>query len=130
MQLQEGINSVTLSHYWGYMWFDYVEVLGTGEPVSIDESDNLPTYHQLGQNYPNPFNPSTFIPVELASSGQLQIDVYDLTGRLVRSISEGILFEGGYQIRFDANELSSGVYIYRMMLDGVQIQIRSMTLIK
>jgi hypothetical protein len=130
VQLQEGINSVTLSHYWGYMWFDYVEVLGTGEPVSIDESDNLPTYHQLGQNYPNPFNPSTFIPVELASSGQLQIDVYDLTGRLVRSISEGILFEGGYQIRFDANELSSGVYIYRMMLDGVQIQIRSMTLIK
>jgi len=128
--LREGINSVSLRHYWGYMWFDYVEVLGTGDPVSINESDNLPVSHQLGQNYPNPFNPATLIPVELASSGRLQIDVYDLTGRLVRSIDGGSLVEGSYQIRFDANGLSSGVYMYRMMLDGVQIQVRSMTLIK
>jgi hypothetical protein len=130
VQLQAGTNSVALRHFWGYMWFDYVEVLGSGEPVSVDESEQLPLSHQLGQNYPNPFNPSTIIPVELASAGRLQIDVYDLTGRLVRSINEGLLAEGSYQLRLDANGLSSGVYIYRMMLDGVQIQVRSMTLIK
>ena len=130
VQLREGINSVSLRHYWGYMWFDYVEVLGTGEPVSVDESEDLPVTHQLGQNYPNPFNPTTIIPVELNSSGRLQIDVYDLSGRLVRSINEGLLAQGRYQIRFDANGLSSGLFVYRMMLDGVQIQVRSMTLIK
>ncbi len=130
VQLREGVNSVSLRHYWGYMWFDYVEVLGTGEPVSVDESEDLPVAHQLGQNYPNPFNPTTIIPVELNSSGRLQLDVYDLSGRLVRSINEGLLAQGRYQIRFDANGLSSGLYMYRMLLDGVQIQVRSMTLIK
>lgn len=130
VQLEAGTNSVSLRHYWGYMWFDYIEVIGAGEPVSIEDSAELPVSHRLGQNYPNPFNPTTMIPVELARSGRLQISVYDLMGRLVRSIDQGNLSQGSYQIRFDGSSLSSGVYMYQMMLDGVQIESKRMVLVK
>lgn len=130
VQLEAGTNSVSLRHYWGYMWFDYVEVIGAGEPVSIESSSEQPLFHNLGQNYPNPFNPTTLIPVELATSGRLQINVYDLMGRLVRSIDQGNISHGSYQIRFDGSSLSSGVYMYQMILDGVQIESRRMVLVK
>jgi hypothetical protein len=130
VQLQAGLNKVALRHYWGYMWFDYVEVLGNNEPVSIEFPSTLPETHTVGQNYPNPFNPNTIIPVELASSGTVQIDVFDVTGRLIRSFNEGHLPVGYHSVQFDGSGLSSGIYFYRLRIDGVQIQTRTMLLVK
>jgi hypothetical protein len=130
VQLQAGINTISLRHYWGYMWFDYVEVLGAGEPVSIDEPSEQPVSHRLGQNYPNPFNPTTLIPFDLSSASRVQIDVFDVTGRLIRSMDQGLLSQGSHQIQFDGAGLSTGVYLYRLLIDGVQVQNRRMLLVK
>jgi hypothetical protein len=130
VQLLEGINRIALRHYWGYMWFDYLEVLKTNEPVSLETPSALPSSHTIGQNYPNPFNPTTIIPVELASSGTVQIDIFDVTGRLIRSFNEGYLPVGYHSVRFDGSGLSSGIYFYRLRVDGGQIETRTMLLVK
>lgn len=75
---------------------------------------NLPDYFYLYQNYPNPFNSSTQIKFSVPRQTQLKIDLYNILGELLQTITEGLYEAGYYQTEFDAQNLPSGVYIYRM----------------
>jgi len=80
----------------------------------IEQSGNLPTAFNLCQNYPNPFNPITAIDFSLPVESYVQLKVYDLVGREVKSLVERQMPAGRYTAQFDARELCSGIYFYRI----------------
>ncbi|TVR16458.1 MAG: T9SS C-terminal target domain-containing protein, partial [Balneolaceae bacterium] len=95
----------------------------------IAEEPDLPNRFALEQNYPNPFNPITQIRYQLPVSSEVRLDVYDMTGRHVASLVNGQVSAGTHTLNFDARNLSSGVYMYRLQAGG-QIFTRQLTLIK
>jgi hypothetical protein len=68
----------------------------------------------LNQNYPNPFNPSTTISFTLDRDGYVSLNVYDVAGRAVATILNKHMAAGSYDVGFNANGLSSGVYFYKL----------------
>jgi hypothetical protein len=90
---------------YGYSWV----------PVGIGLNNNIPKEYALHQNFPNPFNPATNISYDLPHAGNVQIDVYDLTGRFVKSLVNDYKQSGSYSVTFDATNLSSGIYIYKII---------------
>jgi hypothetical protein len=99
-----------------------------GRLTSI-EGENLPVETALAQNYPNPFNPSTTINYTLAESGMVRLSVYDLSGRMITNLVNDRQSAGNFTVNFDAANLPSGVYMYRLEA-GSFTQIRKMTLLK
>lgn len=87
-----------------------------------------PTFH-LEQNYPNPFNPSTTITYSIPENGVVTLRVYDRIGRMVAELENGMKESGTHSTLFDARELSSGIYFYRLEMNG-QIRTATMTLMK
>ncbi len=94
-----------------------------------DESIKLPETINLAQNYPNPFNPSTIITYQLGSSQNVSLVVYDQLGRRVASLQNGPRNSGTHQVTFDATNLSSGVYFYRLTTES-SVLTKKMLLIK
>jgi hypothetical protein len=90
---------------------------------------DLPTSFALQQNYPNPFNPSTAIEFQVAQAGQVSLTVYDALGKLLATLTDSDHAVGTYNLNFDATELPSGVYFYRLETQGF-LQTRMMTLLK
>lgn len=80
----------------------------------IAQNNEIPQVYSLGQNYPNPFNPVTKINFDLPKKSNVQLRVYDLTGRLVEEIFNGIKESGKYTAEFNASVISSGVYYYEL----------------
>lgn len=74
----------------------------------------LPKDYSLKQNYPNPFNPATVINYELPKGGFVSLKVFDLLGRAVATLVDGVLEAGSYSAHWDAANQASGVYIYRL----------------
>jgi hypothetical protein len=97
-------------------------------PSSI-EDNMLPLETKLHQNYPNPFNPTTTIKFDLASAGKVQLNVYNYTGQLVKSLVNGEMKAGFQSVNFDASSLSAGVYYYTMQTAGKSMT-QKMVLIK
>ncbi|MDX1618020.1 MAG: T9SS type A sorting domain-containing protein [Balneolaceae bacterium] len=89
----------------------------------------IPQEYTLTQNFPNPFNPSTTIRFTIPQASDVQLRVYDVTGRLVQTLVEGRVNPDFYEIRFNGDNLASGVYLYRLVTDQSVIT-RKMTLIK
>jgi hypothetical protein len=87
-----------------------------GPPTDIDDDDNeiIPAAFELFQNYPNPFNSATEIEFNLPESQYITLTVYGPTGREVAVLADGLIDAGMHKIHFDASELSSGIYFYRM----------------
>ncbi len=85
--------------------------------------------YRLYDNYPNPFNPSTVITYQIASAGRVTLKIYDVLGREVATLAEGQKAPGKYDVRFDAGNLSSGVYLYALTA-GSFSQMKKMLLIK
>ncbi|MEQ9393134.1 MAG: T9SS type A sorting domain-containing protein [Balneola sp.] len=98
-------------------------------PVSNEETPEIPNAVSLKQNYPNPFNPTTTIEFELDRSTFTKITVYDVLGRKVRELVNEIRPAGINAIQFDATNLASGVYLYRLEANGI-VQTKRLTLIK
>jgi hypothetical protein len=94
-----------------------------------DGGQFLPREYRLRQNYPNPFNPSTLITFELPVQSDVRVMVYDITGRMVASLAEGVMQAGSHTVSFNAENLSSGVYIYRLQAGSV-VLTRKLTLLK
>ncbi len=84
---------------------------------------------ELKQNYPNPFNPSTNIKFNIPSSGYVNLSVFNLVGEKVKEIVNEILSEGEYNLKFDASNLPSGIYIAKLSSDNFNQSIK-MTLLK
>ncbi len=101
-------------------------------PTIAGVENNIPLNPQrfsLEQNYPNPFNPSTTINYQLARSGFISLKVYDLLGRNISTIYEGYKPAGTYHEVFDARNLASGIYFYRLTGDNFS-QVKKMLLLK
>lgn len=93
-----------------------------------DYSD-LPDGFALEQNYPNPFNPSTTISYSIPFSADVTLSVIDLTGRVVSTMQMPRQSAGTHKVSFDAANLSSGVYLYKINAGGYSAS-RKFTLIK
>ena len=76
--------------------------------------DVLPTEFSLAQNYPNPFNPETTIPFALPVRANVKLSVFDLLGREVATLVNGTMDAGSHAVNWNASDLSSGVYFYRL----------------
>lgn len=76
------------------------------------------TEYALSQNYPNPFNPTTSIAVDLVETGNVTLKVYNLVGQEVASLMSGPMTAGRHIVNFDAAKLSSGIYLYRLSVNG------------
>jgi Secretion system C-terminal sorting domain len=99
------------------------------------DTQNTPISFQMLQNYPNPFNPTTSISFSLPEQSNISLKVYDIGGREVKTLAEGFVDNGYYTATFDASGLTSGVYIYRFVANGVESgksysQVKRMLLIK
>ncbi len=88
----------------------------------------LPTDFRLEQNYPNPFNPSTNISFSIPSKGFVTLKIYDLLGRQVATIVSEQMPAGSHTRRWDATDVPSGVYFYRLRV-GSLTQTKKMVLI-
>jgi hypothetical protein len=94
-----------------------------------DESKPIPVSYSLGQNYPNPFNPATMIRYALPAVSDVQIKVYDIFGREVTTLVNRQQPAGEYSINFNASNLASGIYFYRISA-GKYTETKRMMLIK
>ncbi|HEX2982563.1 MAG TPA: T9SS type A sorting domain-containing protein, partial [Ignavibacteriales bacterium] len=95
----------------------------------VDEMDIIPDVYSLSQNYPNPFNPTTVIRYGLPEAGQVELKIYDMLGREVETLVSDFRNAGMHEVKFNAAELSSGVYIYRIK-SGSFVQTKKLMLIK
>ncbi len=75
----------------------------------------------IEQNYPNPFNPSTKIKYNLPAAGNVTLKVFDVLGKEVKTLVDEYKDTGSYELDFNANELSSGVYFYRIAIHSDRI---------
>lgn len=102
-----------------------------GSLNELDEiRDNLiPAEFTLKQNYPNPFNPTTTIRFGLQKKGDVQLEVFDILGRKVQTLIDEKRSAGWHNITFDAQNLASGTYFYRLII-GQKVQTHKMVLIK
>ena len=87
-------------------------------PTAASDQATLPTHFQLTQNHPNPFNPTTTIRYAVPRASEVIITLYDLQGRQVDVLLHDFLDPAGHDLNYQANELSSGVYIYRMQANS------------
>jgi len=97
--------------------------------VSDVEDEFQPLVFKLDQNYPNPFNPSTTISYQLPTSGQVTLKVYNILGDEVASLINEEKPAGSYEVKFDASQLSSGIYFYKLQT-GSFIETKKMMLLK
>ena len=93
------------------------------------ESEELPAEVTLWGNYPNPFNPETTIRYALPQAGQVRLVVYDLLGHEVEILVDQSKPAGDHTVRFGADNLASGLYVYRLQAQGKTI-VRTMILVK
>lgn len=82
--------------------------------TGIEQSEEIPTNIWLGENYPNPFNPTTTIEYGLEQQAHVQLHVYDMLGRRVATLVDGLQQAATYTVTFDASRLASGIYLYRL----------------
>ncbi|MDD5088330.1 MAG: choice-of-anchor D domain-containing protein [bacterium] len=100
---------------------DTITLHGVGTPVSVDDvAGELPSEFRLYPNYPNPFNPATRIAFDLPRASEVNLDVFDVNGRLVRELRPGNLAAGSHTVEFNGANLPSGVYLYRFSAGGFE----------
>jgi predicted acyl esterase len=124
------INSTNYLFLNNYSYID-IPVIGPPavEPMFADDNEEIPVEYSLKQNYPNPFNPVTTIAYTLAAPGKVELRVYDILGREVKTLVNEVQQQGTHAISFNASELSSGVYFYKIE-SGSFKAVKKMVLVK
>ena len=89
-----------------------------------------PTGFKLEQNYPNPFNPQTKIVYSLSKSDHVKLTIYDILGHTVRTLINAWQTADSYSVYFDASDLSSGVYFYRLQVGSDFEETKKMLLVR
>ena len=99
-------------------------------PVGIEKIDDaIPATFELSQNYPNPFNPSTTISYSLPQNNDVVLEIYNTLGQKVATLINQKQTAGTYNVTFDASNLATGVYFYRLQ-SGNFMEVRKMMLLK
>lgn len=100
----------------------------------VNNDDDVPGKFQLAQNYPNPFNPSTTIKFGLPQASDVTVKIFDILGQEVRILVNRNMTAGFHTVNFDASNLMSGMYIYRIQANGVDgkdfTDVKKMLLVK
>ncbi|HZW38000.1 MAG TPA: T9SS type A sorting domain-containing protein [Ignavibacteriaceae bacterium] len=99
-------------------------------PAAVDEQiSGIPSDYNLSQNYPNPFNPSTSFTYSIKQSGNVQISLFDASGKEVKTLVNGFRNAGNYMIHFNASDFASGIYYYRIITNDF-VKTNKMVLMK
>jgi hypothetical protein len=133
-------SGATMTSLSGYLYFSYSyykliprinsDFEGYSTPVGVNDLENLLPYKfVVDQNYPNPFNPSTLISFKIPIEGVVNIRIYNLLGQEVVTVLNEFMSAGTYKVNFNASNLSSGVYFYKVS-SGKFSQVKKMMLIK
>ena len=115
------INGVTNGGYPFFYWMSTGIV--DNEQLTIDN-------YALHQNYPNPFNPETVISYSLQNNAQVNLKVFNIAGKEVCNLVNQKQNKGLYEVSFDGNNLTSGMYFYRLSIDGNVVVSKKMMLLK
>lgn len=111
-------------------WYvDDICILGYDIGTSVTGNGENPFTYSLSQNYPNPFNPSTSINFSVPTLQNVSLKVYDMLGRQVAELINGLHQAGNYSVNFDGSRFSSGVYYYKLEA-GNFVQTKQMVLVK
>ncbi|OGC94862.1 MAG: hypothetical protein A2W25_14155 [candidate division Zixibacteria bacterium RBG_16_53_22] len=97
--------------------------------TGVDDDDILPGKFELAQNYPNPFNPTTTIAFDIPRASRVTLEIFNVLGQRVTVLNDGELEAGHHTISFDASELGSGVYFYRLTA-GENARTKKMVILK
>lgn len=108
----------------------FMDDLSLDGVTAIEKLDTgIPHEFKLKQNYPNPFNPSTTFSFSVPTASEVSLKIFNLAGEQVAEVLNERLAAGEYSMDWNADDLSSGIYIYRLIA-GNQIFTRRMVLIK
>ncbi|MDQ3021911.1 MAG: T9SS type A sorting domain-containing protein [Bacteroidota bacterium] len=105
----------------------------TYHPLANEVIVGVPSTYNLSQNYPNPFNPTTKVDYDLPYDGQVSIKLFDISGREVANLVNEVKTAGYYTLQFNASNLASGLYFYRITAQGNSnnfVQTKKMVLVK
>ncbi len=83
-------------------------------PNAVNSDENNPNKFQLSQNYPNPFNPSTKIKFTIPEESQVSVKIFNALGQEVSTILNNVVTSGTHSVDFNASELTSGIYFYKI----------------
>jgi len=97
--------------------------------IVANEAGETPLVFALEQNYPNPFNHSTTITYALPAAGTVRLDLYNQLGQRVRTAVDQAQAPGRYTVTVDLSDQPSGLYLYRIDVEGRQ-EVRTMVLVK
>ncbi len=103
---------------WAVGYGGSIHKMTSSSVTSVDNQSEIPAAYQLSQNYPNPFNPSTKFEFHIANSGFVSLKVFDILGKEVATLVNEEKPSGSYTINFDASGLKSGIYFYRLAING------------
>lgn len=112
----------------GIGWYDAIINFIT----DVQEGNNnraRPNKYGLQQNYPNPFNPMTKISYSIANQSKITLKVYDTLGNELQTLVKGEQYPGNYEVSFNASNLSSGIYFYRLTTES-WVEIKKMVVAK
>ncbi|MBA4313158.1 MAG: hypothetical protein C0417_11075 [Chlorobiaceae bacterium] len=109
-------------------------ILQSSDGTSVYETKQFPIQSQVSQNYPNPFNPSTTIEYSTPIKTEVQVNIFNEIGQLVRNLYNGVVESGNYSLSWDGKDnnglsLSSGIYFYQVTV-GEDAQTKKMILLK
>lgn len=102
---------------------------GVGGPVNVEDRAALPTEFKLYPAYPNPFNATAQIGFDLAKSGWVTLELFDVTGRRVASLVDEMRAAGSYRVSVDASGWASGIYFAALRAGG-DYAVQKMVLLK
>jgi hypothetical protein len=124
--LQNGINYLYLNNN------SYVDIPVMTSPLAkplFVTTNEVPFAYSLRQNYPNPFNPVTTIEFTLASAGKVELKIYDILGREVKTLVNDFKEQGSHRVEFNASNFASGIYFYTIK-SGDFRDVKKMILVK
>ena len=132
--LTAGQQVMHVGFHFGQFNLNWIEIKAA--PSAINDAQEIPTAFALKQNYPNPFNPTTRFEIQIPESGRVTLSVYNLIGQEVATVVNQVLTPGTHFYNWDASDVASGVYYYRVAVhsqngEGIRFtQTRKMMLLK